>query len=198
MASRTLSRTVIRMPPKQPTAQQKILTEMQKAQDEAKSANERRYQEILGLYQQRQGDVMGHIDQMGVQAQSDIGMAGRQAYGTGVQDLVSRGLTGTSNLQNLGRAVAGDTSSQYQRLAAQLGGLKAQTLSGLTGQGGTLGFMERREDAYPNTQLMSQLLAQLGRGTGLTSSQNKSKGNNWDESKSFMYRLPQLLMRPRT
>jgi hypothetical protein len=151
----------------QPTQQspyQQFSTEWQKAYEEAKTTNEKRYEEILKGYQDRYAAAMGEIGKMGATEEQTIG---RQYQGLGSQvgqNLISSGLYGTTVLPTMGMGVQREKSSALLSLAERLAMMRAQTGAGLSGD--TLGFMERREDVYPDMGLYSQLAQLLGQSGG--------------------------------
>lgn len=134
----------------------------QTAYDEARQANVGRYEGILGQYGALHTRAMGLLENLGDQERSDIRQryAGREA--TGMQDLVSRGLSGTTLLPNLRMGVERDQSAELRRLGE---GLRRERLGydvGLTQS--KLGFMERRTDAYPDYGQLMQLAMARGQG----------------------------------
>lgn len=108
---------------------------------QAKAANEARYQQMLGITeettQQRAADV-----------RSDYG-----ARGAGIQQGLQRsGLGGSTIGATMGLGVEREQQSALDRLADQMQGTK-------------LGIMERREDAYPDTGGLMELIAGLSSGS---------------------------------
>jgi hypothetical protein len=120
------------------TQAETITSQAQQAQDDAKQANEQRYQEILEGYQN-----------LGNQAGADISRLYQGMRATGYQDLVSRGLAGTTIAPTMNMAYAREETNAQARLQEQV-------------RREQLGFMERRTDAYPDQSAYLNLLAQLG------------------------------------
>jgi len=125
-----------------------LIREYQKAYDAAKAANEQRYEQILG-----------EIGNLGVQREADI----RTEYGNRLtqmqQDLVSRGLTGTTVLPSIQQSNLNDQTSAVNRLKEDLLAQK-------------LGVMERRDDTYPDYGMLMQLAmgsGNYGGGGGIIS-----------------------------
>ncbi len=180
----------------------------QRAYEEAKAANEERYQNILTGYQDRSNqyqegaaglrdDVLGGYDAryqrnmnalqgQGQQEAIDIQRRYGELGAANQQDMVNRGLTGTTIMptmrQGIAREQEGALSRLNERLINQRIGMDSQ-LSGdalsaqerlgqsiLTGaagvQGDTLGFAERRTDAYPDMNQLIQLAQMYGAGGG--------------------------------
>ena len=134
---------------------------LQSAYDKARAANEARYGEILAGYQGRTGEVMGMLEQYGAQGYQDVLAQGPTGQSAARQSAISRGLTGTTVLTNLQRSAQQDHDARVARYIQALAGLKAQTYAGLRGE--TLGFMERRQDTYPDVGQYLGLLQQYGR-----------------------------------
>lgn len=181
----------------------------QRAYEEAKAANEERYKNILTGYQDRSNqyqegaaglrdDVLGGYDaryqrnmnaiqNLGQQEATDIQRRYGELKSANKQDMVNRGLTGTTIMPTMDQGIAreqeGALSRLNERLISQRIGLDSQ-LSGdaisaqerlgqsiLTGaagvQGDTLGFAERRTDAYPDMNQLIQLAAMYGAAGGM-------------------------------
>jgi len=148
---------------KRPTAQ----SSWQSAYNQAKQTNEARYAEILAGYQKRYQDVMGELQGSGAQEYADIGSRMRSSQAAGAQDLVSRGLAGTTVMPTMRAGYARQAEGDYGRLADRLRTQRTSAMAGLSGD--TLGFMERREDEYPDQGLMTQLMQQYGYGSNQSS-----------------------------
>lgn len=158
-----LKRRSIRLPaPRYPGG---IQGSYQRAQEEARAANEQRYTDILGGYRGREADVMGEMGLMGAQARADIASRGRTMQSMVHQDAIRRKVSGAGSLLPTMRMGAQrQTEAEFRRLDESLRGQRVGMLAGLRGE--TLGFMERREDEYPDLNQMIQLMQQLGYGGG--------------------------------
>lgn len=130
----------------------------------ARTANERRYEEILGGYRERYQRAVGQLGELGAQQEADIRMTGRSREAGVLQENISRGVTGTTVLPTMRAGVQRQTRAELGRLREQLAGLRLQYETQLSGQ--ELQFMERREDAYPNVGGYLNMLQQAGRYTG--------------------------------
>lgn len=119
-----------------------LMYKYQKAFNEAKAANEERYEQILA-------ELAGY----GTQREADI----RTGYGHQLsqmqQDLVSRGLTGTTVKPSITASVYGNMEDAISRMKEDL--LMQR-----------LGFMERRTDTYPDYGMMANLLQGYGAAGG--------------------------------
>ena len=135
------------------------------AQNAARRANEQRYQEILGGYRGRYGDVMGELEGVGGQTRADILAGGRSLQAGMLQESVGRGLAGTTILPGLRMAAQRETAGQLGRYGENLAQLRAGTMADLLRD--TLMFQERRTDEYPDAGMLSGLLASYGQAQGL-------------------------------
>jgi hypothetical protein len=114
-----------------------ILAQLKAAQAKANAANEKRYNDILGMY--------SNLGQAGM---ARIGQGEEQAQAKGTQDLTSRGLGNTTVTSSVNRGIANDAELQRQGLQENVAQLKG-------------GVMERKTDAGPNLGLYSGLLQQM-------------------------------------
>ena len=181
----------------------------QRAYEEARAANEERYKNILTGYQDRSNqyqegaaglrdDVLGGYDAryqrnmnalqgQGQQEAIDIQRRYGELGAANQQDMVNRGLTGTTIMptmrQGIAREQEGALSRLNERLINQRIGMDSQLsgdalsaqerlgqsiLQGTAGvQGDTLGFAERRTDAYPDMNQLINLAAMYGAAGGM-------------------------------
>jgi hypothetical protein len=184
--------------------------EYDRAYNAAKTANENRYGEIKGSYDdllnagwQVYGDLynktlgnygalyqagMDYVDRQGAQERQDIQDSWRKQGAEAQQNLVSRGLAGTTIPNTVNQAVTRNTNQDLGRMNDRLnmqraavnqniGGAAAGALHNVgqnqINQGaGTaqnkLNFMERRDDTYPDVNLYAQLAQQYGAAGGGT------------------------------
>jgi hypothetical protein len=122
------------------------LTEQQNSFDEARRANEQRYQ-----------DILTGLESSGAQERADIRARYAAIRSGGLGDLASRGLAGTSLASGVRTLAARGESESIGRLEDRL---RMQRL----------GFMERRTDTYPDEATMLDLAQGAGRygvGRGL-------------------------------
>ena len=137
------------------------IDEYKKAYAEAKAANEKRYEEILQGYNERYGRGMGYINSLSNQQEADAREAGQMRMGNMEQDLVSRGLTGTTIKPTQEALINRETDANVRRIEDEK--LRERLATDASLSGDTLGFMERREDIYPDMNLYANLMQQYGR-----------------------------------
>lgn len=139
---------------------QSYLEQLQALQEQANAANEARYQETLGGYK----DVVSSLEGMGEQAAEDIQTRYQRQAAQGEQDLVSRGLAGSTQLGAMRRGYMEDAEAEQRRLdeslRSQLAGYKTNTLN----------FMERKNETGPDMSSVLNYLYQYGSGTPSTTS----------------------------
>ncbi len=104
-----------------------------KAYGEAKSANEKRYQEMLAVIGQTTG-----------QREADIRSDFTNREAGAMQGLARKGMAGTTVAPTMGMGYEREQQSALNRLADQMQGTK-------------LGVMERKVDKYPDATLLSSL-----------------------------------------
>lgn len=112
------------------------------AYGEARTANEQRYQKMLGIADRT-------VDQRSADIQSSY--AGQQS--NVMQRLARQGLAGTTIAPTMGMGVEREKQAALDRSKQQLAGTR-------------LGIMERRTDEYPRSDVMMQLAQALGQGAG--------------------------------
>lgn len=119
-------------------ALQGIIKQMQAAQKKANLANEQRYQQILGSFENLGKAGRARIEQQTIQ---------RQAQAT--QRLTSRGLGSTTITSAVERGIASDAETQRQQLEESVTMQRA-------------GVMERRTDEGPDLGMFASLLQSAG------------------------------------
>lgn len=135
---------------------QQLLTKFQAKEEEARTSNIKRYEQAMAIYDeivqryQPGGPFQAAaLGQLGVQKTADVG--------AGAQRLISAGLFGTE-------AAAGLETGWEQAVGAparlKLEDIMMQRLS--QAQVGKAGFIERREDVYPDYGTIAQLAMQAG------------------------------------
>lgn len=138
----------------------------QKAYAEAKSANEQRYADILGGYQQRQQAAMSALEGLGTAERAALQKQFGEAASRQSASLIGRGLGGTSVASSVAAKMATSQQESMDQLNERLTRERLGYQTGLSGD--TLGFQERREDAYPDLNQML-MLAKLKGQTGAQS-----------------------------
>lgn len=119
-----------------------ILAQLNQSGKEARAANEKRYSDILGTYENAGRSAKGDVDRATADEQAKI-----------QQGLVSRGLGQTSVLEASQGEAGREGTRQKNRIDEDVAASKA-------------GVMERRTDAYPDQGLYASLLSKLGQGAG--------------------------------
>lgn len=143
-------------------------SEWQDAYDEAKATNEARYNDILGQYGDRYDRNMGYVEGMGTQERADINTQWNNERSAVGQDMVSRGLTGTTIKPSMEMGVERQRTAALGRLNDRL--LQQKLYADMQLSGDKLGFMERREDEYPDPNLLAQLAQNYGQSGASTAS----------------------------
>lgn len=134
---------------------QALIGSYNRAFGRAKTANEQRYQQMLGIMDQTTGQRAADIRSEGVGEQANI-----------MQRLARQGLAGTTIGATQRAGVRRGTQAELNRSADAL-------------QGRRLGIMERRTDAYPQAGMITGLASMLGQSGGgvNTGSMLKALGN---------------------
>ncbi|MDD4984086.1 MAG: hypothetical protein PHH82_04600 [Candidatus ainarchaeum sp.] len=160
-----------------------LLDGYKKAQDEAKKANEERYAEILKGYEDMYSKSLSVLDNYGTQAIADIAEKYKSVEGAGMQDLASSGLYNSTIRPSVRSSVAKEQLGAQTRLGEEIALQKAQLGAQL--QQAKLGFQERREDTYPDSALLANLMKSYG--TSGAGSSSGGYGSGIDFSK---YNIP--------
>jgi len=120
--------------------------EVERARQEARESNESRYQEILT-----------GMEGLGRQEARDISRRYRGLRSGAEQDLISRGLAGTTVLPGVRALYGREETAALSRLNARLARER-------------FGFMERRSDTYPDERTLLGLAQAAGRTGGMATS----------------------------
>jgi hypothetical protein len=178
--------------------------EVRKAQDEANRANEARYQEALGLNAQQgqllqtqfgqigqqlskqRAGALGAVGSQGAGAARDIRAAGTAQQGAATIDAQRRGLGGTSVLQGMRRAIAGDTNANLaglsERMASARAGVELDNslanfmMQRAQGESGVLGdrikLIESKQDRFTSKELGAPYTSSGGGNQGSQNAQS--------------------------
>ncbi len=119
-----------------------LVNQYNTAYTDARTANEQRYQEMLGITDQTSGQRQADIRQDYLGQQSDM-----------MQQLARLGMGNTTIGANLGAGVQREMQGSLNRAADTM-------------QGTRLGIMERRTDEYPSNEIILALAQQLGQSSG--------------------------------
>ena len=145
-----------------------LIDEYQKAYEEAKKANEERYQDILKGYEDRYSRAMEYIESRNLQGQEDIASRWEAEAAKGQQDLTDRGFAGTTVLPTMRMGYEREKEAELRRLENDILQQKLGTDAPLSGD--ILAFKERREDEYPGPpEKYWELLKQSGQYGGMPS-----------------------------
>jgi len=137
------------------------------AQGQAKSANEQRYQQLLGTadqdYQRSAGireQQLKETGDVGGQLAADIESSGAAEEANVLRRLQKLGMSGTTIAPNLKSGVRKQTRENLNRLAFSLQGERRGIMDqqAAANQGTKLGIMERRTDAYPSMSNLTGLI----------------------------------------
>ena len=113
-----------------------ILKQLQEAQAAANRKNERRYQDILGMYKN-----------LGEAGMTRIGQQEQQQLAQGEQDLTSRGLGNTTIRGSMARGISSEAELNRQQLQESVAMQKG-------------GVMERKTEAGPDLGMYTNLISQ--------------------------------------
>lgn len=132
----------------------------QQAYEQGRRANEQRYGDIMRGRQQQYDSSMSMLQGAGAQSRQDIESRWRSAENQGIQDLTSRGLTGSTILPTMRMGYRRQAQADVGRLDESLRQQRLGLHTNLTE--GMLGFMERREDESPDLGQLAALSQQVG------------------------------------
>ncbi|MDD5457872.1 MAG: hypothetical protein PHF37_00540 [Phycisphaerae bacterium] len=138
----------------------KYMKEYQSAFDEAKTANEQRYNQILGGYDTLFNDTMTGLEGMGDAARKDVNTGYNKAFSQSMQGLVNSGLANSTIIPSVTLNNTRQRTDALNSLNEMLRREKLGYMNNITGN--KLAFMERREDTYPDLGLYIQLMQGLG------------------------------------
>ena len=144
------------------TAQLKA--EYEKAYNEAKAANEQRYSQILGGFDTLYSDTMSGLEGMGDAARKDVNTSYDKAMSQSMQGLVNAGMANSTVLPSISLTNARNRTDSVNSLNEMLRREKLGYMNNITNN--KLGFMERREDTYPDVNLYTSLMNSYGNYLG--------------------------------
>lgn len=130
------------------------------AYEAAKAANEKRYKEGMDERTALRTRSMDTINSLGDQERKDITERFDNLKTTQTQDMISRGLRGTTIAPTVEQGAEREKTSSLGRLEERLRRERLGTDINLTQD--IEGFRERRTDAYPDLNQMIQLMTKLG------------------------------------
>jgi hypothetical protein len=153
------------------SSQSLAMTQYSKAFEQARAANEARYQQGLGLLDEaiaryQPGGDFGS----GALAQYEVGK--RQALASGMQNLINSGLTNTTVAAGMDLKYEQEVGTPFR---LQLEDLRMQNLT--EAEQAKVGFIEARTDAYPDMSQYASMVAQgASGGGGVSMSPNAAAG----------------------
>jgi hypothetical protein len=132
----------------------------QRAQNEARNANESRYNDILQLYGVTRGDVLGDLENLGGSQRSDINRRWDMSRNNLITDLAERGMAGSTARIPIEASTNEGRGREMERLEDLLRERRAGVKERFVDRAG--GTMERRTDAYPDLSSMAGLAGMIG------------------------------------
>lgn len=135
--------------------------------DQARAANESRYNQLLTEQNSLRDRVMADVNQGNSQAVTDLNRNFDRQRSSGSQDMISRGLTGSTINQTMNQGIERNRGESLNRQAADFRRERLGYDTALTGQ--RLATIENRTDSYPEMQqlmALAQLNGQGGMGGG--------------------------------
>jgi hypothetical protein len=156
----------------------KLKAEYEKAFNEAKQANEQRYNQILGGYDTLYNDTMTGLEGMGDAARKDVNTGYNRAFSHSMQGLVNSGMANSTILPSVSLNNARQRTDSLNSLNEMLRREKLGYMNNITNN--KLNFMERREDTYPDLNLYTSLMNNYGNymgNVGYAPMQNQSYFN---------------------
>jgi DNA-binding XRE family transcriptional regulator len=139
-----------------------LLSQYQSAMNRANQANEARYQDVLGGYQQRYQRGMDMLSGLGQQQSKDINELYDQQQGNINNNLINSGLMNSSVASTMAMGNNRERNADLGRLNDSVRQQAMAADAGLSGD--TLQFMERKTEAQPNVALLAQIMQSLGVG----------------------------------
>ena len=141
-----------------------LAQEYQKSFDEAKAQNLKRYGEVKGGYETMYGETKQALQGLGLAERAGISEGYRKGEAASRQELTSRGLGASTVMSNVSatraRKEAIDQNALQERLVQQrLGYLNPIRQAQLQ-------FVERRQDTYPDYDLLARLAQMQGKTGG--------------------------------
>ncbi|GAF87568.1 unnamed protein product, partial [marine sediment metagenome] len=143
------------------------------AYGEAKTANEQRYAEMLGIADEdaqrrsaQHQEMLGLTEQTTGQRAADIESDYARQQASEQQRLARVGMAGTTAAPTMREGIERYKQSALNRLSDEMQGTRLGVMDRIAGedQSTRLGIMERREDTYPNQGMITQLLGGIGSG----------------------------------
>lgn len=142
----------------------KMLERLKKATKRANKANKRRYRELLGNIDSTRAEGLGLLEGVGQQAAMDIQSQTSRDIAESGQNMVSRGLSGTTIGFGNANMINSLGQQNLNRLNESLALNRLDFISGI--EGDRRDIIEGREDTGPNPALLAQLQSMRKGGGG--------------------------------
>lgn len=147
-----------------------LINQNQGAQNEARQANESRYQDILKLFGDNRQRTLDSLNSLSNQQVADANKSYNDQQNNLITDLANRGLSGSTKRIAVTDATKRERDAAVNRIQDTLKQNVANADLGFTDR--ATGVMERRSDPYPQQQNIGALVSQLapllgGAGGGL-------------------------------
>lgn len=166
-----------------------LLGQFETARNETNAANEARYQDILGGYNQyagdyaqRTNDLMGNMSEFGKAQEADLARKFEQQEAGLTQDMIDRGLYNSTSLDAARRGMSYDQSAQNLQLQDMLMRQKMDYQRGVTQEElqarlPGLQFKENRTDVGPEYSDIASIAAAVGQGQAKIPDYQSALGN---------------------
>lgn len=136
-----------------------LINQQQGGFDEAKQANESRYQDILELFGNNRARTLGLLDNFGKSLVDDSNRTYDDKRKELLTDLADRGLSGSTARIGVETGVKRERDAALNRIKDML--VQDTTNADLGFTDRAAGVMERRDDPYPENSQSSALIGQL-------------------------------------
>jgi len=143
---------------------QALTTQYEDAWNQAKSANENRYNDILQRWEGLRGGVLADLDNSTAQQSADLQSQYAKRGANIAQSLHSQGLAGTTIAPTMQMGVDRNLAEASRRLGESKMEQRAGYNTNITGN--MLNFMRDRTDAYPDMNQFEGLMGQFGNAMG--------------------------------
>lgn len=136
-----------------------LVQQQQGAQNEARQANESRYQDILKLFGDNRQRDLSSLDTFGQSLIDDANKTYTDKRNNLITDLAERGLSGSTKRIAVEDATQREKDATVNRIKDMISQERRQDDLGFTDR--AAGVMERRSDPYPNAGNLAGLVSQL-------------------------------------
>lgn len=141
-----------------------FLKQGQKSQDQARQANESRYQDILKLFGDTRGRVLGGLNDLGTSQINDANRNWDLQRANQLADLAERGLGGSTARAGVESGVQRERNAEINRIRDAINQQVVAADERFADKAGNV--MENRTDAYPDLSWLTGAAGQLGQLPG--------------------------------